>query len=189
MLASSRKIALITLLTAVSVATDYLLVSVPNVKLMDALVFLGANLFGFGVGASVAVLSWLVYGTINPYGSATPGLLFVLMGGEVIYALAGWVVRRLNWEVGSMVGGRILLGFVGFVCAAVYDFVTNVYTGIYFYAGSLLHRIIYSLIMGIPFSLIHEVSDFFVFMFVVPVLMSAFTRIGLEARVKNVATH
>jgi len=48
----SRKVSLIALLTAVSVATDYLLVGVPNVKLMDGLVFLGANLFGFEVGGS-----------------------------------------------------------------------------------------------------------------------------------------
>ncbi|PSN87538.1 hypothetical protein B9Q03_10390 [Candidatus Marsarchaeota G2 archaeon OSP_D] len=185
----SRKVSLIALLTAVSVATDYLLVGVPNVKLMDGLVFLGANLFGFEVGGSVAILSWLVYGTINPYGSATPGLLLVLMGSETTYALAGWGMRRLNLAVGSGMSRRVVLGFVGFVCAAIYDFITNVYTGIYFYAGPIWNRVVYSLIMGIPFSIIHEVSDFLVFMLVVPVLISAFTRLGSEVKVESVATH
>ncbi len=170
-------------------ATDYLLVEVPNVKLMDGLVFLGANLFGLEVGASVAALSWLVYGTINPYGSATPGLLVVLMCCEALYAVAGWAVRRFGPTPSPTVGYRVLLGFTGFICAAAYDFVTNIYTGIYFYAGPLWSRMVYSLVMGIPFSLIHEVSDFLVFMLVVPVLILGFSKLGLEVRIDDVSSH
>ena len=65
----------------------------PNIKLMDALVFTASFLFGFEVGFGVAILSWLVYGFVNLYGQAGP-ILFFLMVGESFYAVAGAVLRR-----------------------------------------------------------------------------------------------
>ncbi|MGA9387273.1 MAG: hypothetical protein WBV70_00410, partial [Candidatus Bathyarchaeia archaeon] len=51
------KIALIATFCALAIGTDYALVGVPNVKLMDLIVFLGGFLFGSVVGSSIGIVS------------------------------------------------------------------------------------------------------------------------------------
>ena len=67
-----------------------------NVKLMDALVFIAAFLFGIQVGLGSAVSIWIVYGFINPYGQADPVLLLFLVSGECLYAIAGALIKRTS---------------------------------------------------------------------------------------------
>src|SRR5207244_12606079 len=88
------KVALIAVFTALSLGTNYVMIDIPNVKLMDALIFIAAFLFGLEVGLGSAISSWLIYGFINPYGQADPILLFFLMTGECFYAIAGALIRR-----------------------------------------------------------------------------------------------
>jgi hypothetical protein len=185
---ASRKVASIALLVAATLSTDYALLGIPNVKLMDTLVFLGGYMFGLDVGVSVAVLSWLVYGTLNPQGAATPGLLAVLMASECIYAVGGWTLRKVSSKTNFTSVDRVKFGFVGFVTAAVYDLITNAYTGIFYYPGySLATRIIRALIFGIPFAVIHETTDSLMFAIVAPTVITVLgRRVGLEVKVKNV---
>lgn len=122
----------------------------PNIKLMDALVFTAGLLFGFEVGFGVATLSWLVYGFVNLYGQAGPILVF-LMIGESFYAVAGAILRRsrfanrllqeqpppsgLNPQSRGVLGALskfgklgILFGFTGLMGALAYDVFTNTAT-------------------------------------------------------------
>src|SRR5438093_1549510 len=50
---------IVAVFTALSLATNYALISFQNVKLMDTLVFIVAFLFGVLLGIGVAVASWL----------------------------------------------------------------------------------------------------------------------------------
>jgi hypothetical protein len=185
---TSRKVASIALLVAAALSTDYALLGVPNVKLMDTLVFLGGYMFGLDVGASVAVLSWLVYGTLNPQGAATPGLLAVLMASECIYAVGGWALRKISSKTAFTGIDRVKFGFVGFVTAAIYDFATNAYTGIFYYPGySMSARIIRALIFGVPFAIIHETTDSLLFAVIAPTVITVLgRRIAMEVKVKGV---
>ncbi len=90
------KVAMIAVFTAVSLGTNYAMIDVPNVKLMDALVFTAAFLFGLDVGVGSAVSIWAIYGFVNPYGQADFITLFFVMVGECFYALAGGLLRRVS---------------------------------------------------------------------------------------------
>jgi len=90
------RIALIPVFTALSLATNYAMIDIPNVKLMDAFVFIAAFLFGLQVGLGTAVSIWAVYGFVNPYGQDDLMLLLFLMTGECLYALAGALLSRTS---------------------------------------------------------------------------------------------
>jgi len=70
------------------------MIDIPNVKLMDAFVFIAAFLFGLRVGLGTAISIWAVYGFINPYGQDDLMLLLFLMGGECLYAVSGALLSR-----------------------------------------------------------------------------------------------
>ena len=72
------------------------MIDIPNVKLMDAFVFIAAFLFGLGVGLGTAISIWGVYGFINPYGQDDLALLLFLMTGECLYAVAGALLSRTS---------------------------------------------------------------------------------------------
>jgi len=72
------------------------MIDIPNVKLMDAFVFIAAFLFGLQVGLGTAVSIWAVYGFVNPYGQDDLMLLLFLMTGECLYALAGALLSRTS---------------------------------------------------------------------------------------------
>jgi uncharacterized membrane protein len=72
------------------------MIDIPNIKLMDAFVFIAAFLFGLEVGLGTAISIWAVYGFINPYGQDDFTLLLFLMTGECLYAVAGALLSRTS---------------------------------------------------------------------------------------------
>ena len=78
-LGGTRKVAAVSMFTALAIATDYAMLPLANVKLMDSIVFVSALAFGVSVGASVAALTWLVYGTVNPLGPDSGPFLLLLI--------------------------------------------------------------------------------------------------------------
>ncbi len=58
----------LSLFIALTVGSDYLLSWIYNVKLVDFMVFTAALLYGFRFGASVGILSELIWGSLNPLG-------------------------------------------------------------------------------------------------------------------------
>ncbi len=178
----SRGVAVMAVFSALAVASNYALLAFPQVKLMDSLVFVSAYLFGFGVGAGVAVITWLVYGSVNPLGSAGFPLLIVLMVGELIFAFSGALLGR-SWKRTAVFGnGRrflnksLVLGLTGLLSAFVYDFWTNAIDGLLIYRS--IEGIALRWITGVYFALAHELADFVFFAFVVPVLIVAISRVG-----------
>jgi len=91
----TTRVALIAVFTALSLSTNYVMIDIPNVKLMDSFVFIAAFLFGLEVGLGSAMSIWIVYGFINPWGQAGFPLFFFLVIGECFYAVAGAILRRV----------------------------------------------------------------------------------------------
>src|SRR5690348_6614911 len=124
---------LIAVFTAESLATNYALIGFANVKLMDAIVFITAFLFGWTVGVGIAISTWTVYGFLNPYGQAGFPLIFFLVAGECFYAIGGSILRRSS-IVKQLLSERrltsdleivIIFGVVGVVLTFAYDVLTN----------------------------------------------------------------
>ena len=57
----TRKLSIIAILTSLAIVTDYAMLPVPNVKLVFTLTFSSAYAFGFRIGATVAILTELIW--------------------------------------------------------------------------------------------------------------------------------
>ncbi len=169
------KTALISVFTAEALATNYALIGLPNIKLMDALVFLAAFLFGFTVGSGIAISTWAVYGFVNPYGQAGFPLILFLILGECFYALGGAALRRTSTAKGLLAEKHLasdlsivaIFGIAGLALTFAYDVLTH-FTTYMFLSSSLYHALLIGPITGAPFAITHELTNLFFFAFVSP---------------------
>lgn len=156
----TSKVTIITTLVALCVGTNYALVGVPNVKVMDLIVFIGGFCFGPIVGALIGIITWAVYGGINPYGFALQVWL-ATMFSQSIYGLVGGVLGK-NFASTSFDGQRlelsIFFGIIGFVLTLIYDLTTTVV-----YALTFGVPIIVTIVLGMPFTVFHESSNAIIF--------------------------
>jgi hypothetical protein len=174
------KTALISVFTAEALATNYAMIGLANIKLMDALVFLAAFLFGSTVGFGIAISTWAVYGFVNPYGQAGFPLIFFLIIGECFYAVGGAVLRRTSTAKQLLAEKRLasdlsiaaIFGVSGLALTFAYDVLTNFATYM-FLSSSLYQALVIGLITGAPFALIHEFSNFWLFALVSPAAILA----------------
>jgi len=148
-------------------ATNYVLIGIPNVKLMDFLVFASGFLFGARAGALVGVLTWSIYGLLNPYGFCLP-IYVATAASETLYGLAGALLRHsgalssrdgLPWSVYKM-------GVLGFSLTAIYDLLTNLA-----FALSFGVPIPLALAAGASLALVHELSNAAIFAACAPALV------------------
>jgi hypothetical protein len=146
----TRKIALLSILSAAAIASNYLLIGVANVKFMDLIVFTSGFIMGPMMGALTGVMVWLVYGTINPFGFSLP-ILLATMTGEAMFGIAGGYYRK-NEQTG--VGVNLWTAFIGFIVTFVYDVFTNIIS-----AYTVGIPISIGLVTGIPFMLAHVLSN------------------------------
>ena len=172
------KIAIIACLVALSIGTNYALAGVWNVKLMDFIVFVGGFCFGPVVGVLVGVISWAVYGTLNPQGFMLP-IWLATMFSETIYGITGGLLRKGlgNNLKGERWKASIFFAWIGALLTLVYDVVTNVVFGL-----TVGWNVIFAVVVGfIPFGLVHEASNLFFFGFgSVPVISAINKVVGGE---------
>lgn len=157
---TTRTLALIAIFTSLILASDYALSPIFNVKLLDTLVFVSAYVFGFRVGASIAILSEFIWGTVNPNGFGGLIIPFLIVG-ELIYVVAGYAASRL-WsidKISALSARNMFLGATLAICAFLWDLETNLASGLLEGARTLVQYIPF-LIAGIPFAIPHELSDF-----------------------------
>ena len=175
---SSRLLAVVAIFTALAVGSDFALAGIPNVKLVDALVFLSAYLFGFRTGASIGVLSELIWAYATPWGA--PGFIApFLIAGEVVYAAAGSMSARI-WSSGpSMNPGRgMVFGGLLTICAFLWDVETNLASALVaFWPTVTPLKVMTTMLMGTPFMLMHELSDFAIGFLLVPAAALAIPRL------------
>jgi hypothetical protein len=175
-LRGTQKIAVVSVFTALAIATDYAMLPLSNIKLMDTIVFVSGLVFGLDVGVSIGALTWLVYGSVNPQGPATGSLLVLLIMSETVYAFLGALARRtFTFDEGGVPARSLLWGSLGLIGAFVYDLITIITPTVL--AGEPITRLPAFLLPAIPFMLAHEVSDFVFFATIGPVLVSAILKV------------
>ncbi|MFW6117322.1 MAG: ECF transporter S component [Thermoproteota archaeon] len=155
-----HKIALISTLVALCVATNYALVEIPNVKAMDFIVFVGGFCFGPLVGGLIGIFSWAVYGVLNPYGFQLP-IWLATMFGESIYGLVGgFLGKKLISTDNGVQKTKIsfLFGVVAFLFTTLYDLFAN-----FVYALTYGMPILAAIVLGTPFTILHQLSNTAIF--------------------------
>jgi uncharacterized membrane protein len=166
----ATRASVIAVMTAACIVSNYLLIGVFNVKLMDLIVFSSGFLFGPSVGASVGILTWLVYGTLNPYGFSLPVLVATSLM-ESVYGIVGGIIGKRG-KMGVGLTSNLKYGIIGFLLTFLYDLVTNIVSGLS--AGIPLGV---ALITGIPFAIAHEGSNAAFFFLGASPLISAVGRL------------
>lgn len=152
----SKKVCVIAVTVALCIGSNYALINVPNFKLMDFFVFISGVIFGSLVGASIGILIWLVYGVLNPYGFV-PQIWFATMFSESVYGFVGGVIGRGMASTNitdNRIGLSFLFGSIGFFLTFLYDLITNI-----IYALTFNIPICIAIITGVPFAMIHELSN------------------------------
>lgn len=154
------KVAIIATLVSLCIATNYALAGLPNVNLMDFIVFIGGFSFGPVVGALIGVFSWAVYGLINPYGFLLP-IYLATMFTEPIYGIVGGLIGKSLASIdfkGQHLKLCIMFGIFACMLTLIYDVVTNVV-----FAAIFAIPIILAVIFGVPFMFIHVFSNIVIF--------------------------
>jgi uncharacterized membrane protein len=168
----SRKTALIAVLAALCIGTNYVMLPLPNINLMDAIVFTTGLFYGFIPGASVATIAWLVYGSLNPLGFSAP-ILLVVIAAEMIYAFVGSRLHRTSFghphkEYGS-VERYLVFGVAGLFATIAYDIITNAVSGLLAYNSIWIGLI--TMNVPLPLGIIHAASNFILFATITPLLL------------------
>lgn len=164
----AKRVASLAVLAALAISSNYVLISLPNVKLMDAIVFASSMAMGLRFGAVLSILIWMVYGTLNPYGFNLPTLIVVTLS-EMIYVLFSRIPPALGFKAtGANIHNSLVLASVGLFSTLVYDLATNAFVGYLFY-GSILIGLV-TMNFPIPMGIIHEFSNALLFPIVVPVI-------------------
>jgi hypothetical protein len=154
------KITIIVTFCALSIATNYALIGVANVKVMDLIVFVAGFLFGIVIGSLIGIFSWLIYGAINPFGFIAQIWLTTMLA-ESVYGITGGVLRK---ALGSTNLGNqrfrlsILFATMGFLPTVLYDIITNIV-----YASSFQIPLVVAIFAGAPLTLLHEVANAAIF--------------------------
>lgn len=148
-----RLVALSGILGAVLLVSQIALAPLPNVEVISLLVVLFTLVLGRYIGYSLAVFILLegVY-----YGFGMWWFSYLYIWG--ILAVVAYVFRKMQ----SRLGWALLCGFYGLIFGAL--------TAIpYFITGGIGGGIAY-IVSGIPFDLIHAVSNFLLALLLLPVL-------------------
>jgi len=166
MLAITKRVAAVSLFTALAVTTNYLLFPIWNVKLMDAIVFLSGFILGFRFGALVAVFSWLIYGVFNPLGFSF-AILAAVASCEVFYAAAGAYCANRS------ILHPLKLGLIGLVATLGYDLITNAVSGV-LYTNTLWPGVLVGILtmnFPVPLGILHQASNLILFSLLPPKLV------------------
>jgi hypothetical protein len=157
----TRSAATVAILTALVVGSNLALTDFPNVKLDASVIFMTTIVFGAYAGASVAVLSELIWSQVSPWGASGAYLLPFLISAELLYVVAGLVARRAlrgRWDAvrdsGALLAGLLCISTV------IWDLWTNLGTAILANNLSLGAILFVEFNPGaLAFSITHEVSN------------------------------
>lgn len=172
------EIAVVAVFSSLIVGSDFALAPFYNVKLLDTLVFVTGFVFGFRLGAAVAVLSETSWSFVSPNGIAGAITPF-LVAGELLFAAAGWWASKV-WGDWSKLSARdsVFIGALMLICAFFWDLETNAATALIAYWPNLtLSNLALTEGFGIPFALAHEASDFVLGTLVAPLTIFTIPRI------------
>lgn len=151
------RLSMMAILVAVGVAVGFLLVLVPNVEGISAVSFFAGYQLGVGAGAVVGGLAMGIFSMFNPLGPPLPQVLVAQIVGMGIIGAAGHI-----WGVFSMKirFAEVLAVALGVLLTSAYGILAD-----YGFAVSIgrWQDPIPVIAAGLPFSVIHVVSNGLIF--------------------------
>jgi len=183
----TREISVIAILVAASLASNYALIWLPNVKLMDLIVFVSGLQFGMYVGCMVGVLVWAVYGSINPYGFILPIWVGCMLSESLFGVAGGLIGKHTTITPGSPRVFAWEMAVTGFILSFIYDVMTNLLSAVTIsWFETTYLTVLAVMVSGIPFALVHEISNGILFFLGVgPLSLSIQRTVGVRPHVSR----
>jgi hypothetical protein len=157
----------LSMFTALGVTMGYALMSVPNVELVTATVFIAGVVSGAGGGAFVGAAAEGIFSLFHPLGAPSPPLWIAQVLSMAVTGAAG----GLFFESGSPLtpSKRVRIGIAGFLCTLNFAALTTL---AYSWTVSFsLKQILASLVFGLGFYVVHLISNTVIFFTIVPAVL------------------
>lgn len=167
------------LFTAIAVVLGYLFLTVPNVELVTATVFVSGFVLGPLHGCIVGIVTEVIYSGLNPMGMATPNLLIAQALGMALAGYVGGLFHRRRWHLRPALVRYLIFGLAGFLITLVFDVLTTLSFAL-FMSEPNLNKIMSSFIIGMSFYIVHLVINTVVFAGLVPIILSGLNRIEFD---------
>ena len=159
----SIELSAISVFSALAIGGGYALSFVPNVEVMSFLVFSSGFIFGVKVGSLVGLISMTIYTTWNPWGGPIPVIsLAQIFGMSLFGAVGGFYGSSYRQRVNFSIVDLLEIGFIAAILTLFYDIETSI---AYAYAFGLEKALLWVIIAGTPYMLIHVISNVFIFSF------------------------
>ena len=151
----SRKVALVSIMTALALVGSYVFIAIPNVELGSVVLFITGLVFGIEIGLATMLISAVIFSMINPWGAAVPIILLSQVIAWAIIVITGYLVS-LNKTPERY--KQLYLGVLGFLVTLIFDLITNLGYSIGF---SIPYSI--ALATGLPYLVVHVISNTIIF--------------------------
>ncbi|UCH04505.1 MAG: hypothetical protein JSW05_13245 [Candidatus Thorarchaeota archaeon] len=162
---TSRRVSIVAIMTALALVGNYSLVMIPNVELGSTILFVTAYTFGWTIGAPCALIMSVVFGFVNPWGFTIPEILVTQIIAWLYIVAVGAMIGSSNPMERTKIAKRWQLAATGLFLTLFFDLLTN-----YGYAVAFGLPYWVTLVTGIPFMVVHVVSNTVIFGAVIPKL-------------------
>ncbi|MBN1782504.1 TonB-dependent receptor [bacterium] len=152
---------------ALGVVLGYSLITVPNVELVTATVFLCGYFLGIRLGILGGILTETIYGLLNPLGMVAPPLLAGMVLAMGCTGAAGGFLGRLRHHAGFRLSA--LFAAAGLLCTLNFAVLTTL--GYLIGIHGPFHDIVKVMLAGLPFYFVHISVNTLIFFLLVPVLI------------------
>lgn len=164
---------------AINVALGFLLISIPNVELVTASIFLAGYLMGSIKGMVIGMITEFLYSMLNPFGIASPPLLVAQVISMGVTGYSGGIIHKTISKTKHSVLSILQLAAAGFTLTLLFDFLTTVSFAIFMAETSkkIIVSILGSFAYGLPFYITHIVVNTFIFATLLPIVIKTLTKI------------
>ena len=115
------------------------------------------------MGGTVGGLTYLLFGTLNPYGTSPPLLLLSQIVGGIVVGCGGALWKKMK------VNSPVALGIAGAVLTLFYDFITNIGAYLAFVSKSTIGAFV---VAALPYASVHILTNALIFGAVVWVVIN-----------------
>lgn len=160
---------------ALGVTLGYSLSTVPNIELVTATIFIAGYMTGWKYGAVIGFVTESIYAAVNPFGIASPPLFASMVLAMVITGISGGIFSRISASRPAV--RHVQTGIAGAALSLNFAIMTTL--GYVLFMGLSADQFLPSFLTGIGFYLTHIISNFIIFLVIVPMLIQLIETNGL----------
>lgn len=163
----TRYVSITAIMTALALIGLYAFVAIPNIELGTVVFFVTAMVFGLEMGLGCMFIAAFLYGLLNPWGGLIPQIWICQVLGWLVIVIVGSLVGQPGPKSKTLQHSKSGFFILGAFLTIYFDALTNL-------GYSLATGVPYAaaLILGLPFMIVHVVSNAVLFGVAIPPMES-----------------